>query len=165
MKRLFLCRHAKSSWKDTHCPDIDRRLNKRGNRDAPFIGNLLFSAGVKPDCILSSPAARARKTAFLFAEKLGFSNEKIILVDALYAASVDTILASLCEMDDGLNQVLLVGHNPEITLCANLLARLSIANVPTCGVVALELSLTSWKNIGEGKGKLISYYFPKDQKR
>ena len=56
MKTLFLVRHAKSSWDDMTLPDKDRRLDDRGKRDAPKIGERLAKRHVKPDLILSSPA-------------------------------------------------------------------------------------------------------------
>ena len=41
MKTVILVRHAKSSWKDPGLEDFDRPLNKRGKRDAPFMGKKL----------------------------------------------------------------------------------------------------------------------------
>lgn len=43
MKKLYLIRHAKSSWKDISLDDLDRPLNKRGQKDAPFMAQLLKS--------------------------------------------------------------------------------------------------------------------------
>ncbi|MCS5544220.1 MAG: histidine phosphatase family protein, partial [SAR86 cluster bacterium] len=33
--KLFLVRHAKSSWDETQLDDCDRPLSKRGKRNAP----------------------------------------------------------------------------------------------------------------------------------
>ena len=41
MKQLILVRHAKSSWKDAGIEDHDRPLNKRGERDAPYMAQVL----------------------------------------------------------------------------------------------------------------------------
>ncbi len=60
MKRLVICRHAKSSWNDQGLSDKDRPLNKRGKRDAPEMGKRLHAQGIKADTILTSPAQRAR---------------------------------------------------------------------------------------------------------
>ena len=54
VKRLYLIRHAKSSWKDPDLDDFDRPLNKRGKTDAPLMGKRLKEQGVKPDLIISS---------------------------------------------------------------------------------------------------------------
>ena len=61
MKTIILVRHAKSSWKDPSLDDFDRPLNKRGKRNAPFMGNKLKERKIMPDLVLSSPAKRAKK--------------------------------------------------------------------------------------------------------
>jgi len=163
MKILYLCRHAKSSWQDVSCADIDRRLNKRGKRDAPLMGKRLFNAGVRPDGIISSPAVRARKTAGHFAKKMAYPKGKIIINDRLYATSVDYLISCIKKLDDVLQRVFLVGHNSEITMCANMLANADIFNVPTCGVVAVEFHVLSWQEIRVGQGKLLFFDFPKNK--
>ncbi len=161
MKTLYFCRHAKSSWKDLQCDDIDRELNKRGKRDAPIMGERLFSAGVKPDCIVSSPAVRARKTAAYLAKKLGYPKKSIVVVDQIYAASIDTFFASVRAFDDNIERIIIVGHNPETTIFVNLLANCDIFNVPTCGVVAIQFDIDQWRDVQQGEGKLVFFDFPK----
>ena len=63
MKTLYLARHAKSSWKYPKLDDFERPLNKRGRRNAPFMGGILEKLNVSPDLIISSPANRAAMTA------------------------------------------------------------------------------------------------------
>ena len=48
-KLLLICRHAKSSWQDHVLGDVDRPLNKRGQRDAPEMGRRLHQRGLRPD--------------------------------------------------------------------------------------------------------------------
>jgi phosphohistidine phosphatase len=67
MKTIIIIRHAKSSWSDLRLDDFDRPLNKRGKRNAPFMGQKLKEKKIMPDIILSSPAKRARKTAIAIA--------------------------------------------------------------------------------------------------
>ena len=68
MKLLYLVRHAKSSWRDDNLSDAERPLNKRGERDAPFMADLLQRKGINPDLMVSSPALRALSTAKIFAK-------------------------------------------------------------------------------------------------
>ncbi len=63
MKKLYLIRHAKSDWSNPSLDDFDRPLNKRGKKNAPFMGKILHKKGIYPDLIISSPAYRARTTA------------------------------------------------------------------------------------------------------
>ena len=72
MKKLFLIRHAKSSWEDLRLDDFDRPLNKRGEKDAPFMAELLKEKNIIPDLIISSPSLRTKLTAEIIAEKIGF---------------------------------------------------------------------------------------------
>jgi phosphohistidine phosphatase len=69
MKTVIRVRHAKSSGKDPGLEDFDRPLNKRGKRDAPFMGKKLRERRVHPDLSLSSPVKRARKTAKMVADR------------------------------------------------------------------------------------------------
>ncbi|MFM7274917.1 MAG: SixA phosphatase family protein, partial [Gammaproteobacteria bacterium] len=93
MKRLILCRHAKSSWADPGMADIDRPLNDRGKRDAPEMGRRLRERGVAPDLVVSSGARRARATARRIAAELGIDGDAVTIVERLYEASVATWLA------------------------------------------------------------------------
>jgi hypothetical protein len=73
MKTLFLVRHAKSSWDNPGVRDINRPLNERGLHDAPKMGKLIRSLGIKPDLLVSSPAKRALTTAQFFCRSIRFA--------------------------------------------------------------------------------------------
>jgi len=161
MKQLLLCRHAKSSWKDSSLPDINRPLNKRGKRDAPVMGKRLARRGLQPDQMVSSPAKRALATARQLAKQVGYPKKNITVIDKLYGASPDALLAFVRGLDNSCNTVYLVGHNPETTIFANYLGNLDIYNVPTCGIVALEFKSGSWIEVGRGKGSLIFFDYPR----
>lgn len=162
MKQLLLCRHAKSSWKDGSLADRDRPLNKRGKRDAPEMGRRLSRRGLLPDLIVTSHAKRARRTAKLLIEALAVDAEKIQLEPSLYGAEISTVLHCIQRLDDQYPTVMLVGHNPEFTMVANLLANLEIFNVPTCGIVALRFAVQSWQDVRPGQGTLDFFDFPKN---
>ncbi len=58
--------------------------------------------------------------------------------------------------------VLIFGHNPVFTMLANTLGDLAIDNVPTCGIVTLDVDIREWKELGPGTGKLACFDFPKN---
>ncbi len=161
MKRLLLCRHAKSSWKDMTLRDIDRPLNKRGKRDAPVMGDRLAGQGLTPCLIVSSPANRALKTARRLAKQLGYPKKNIVIEDDMYGASSESLLALVRGFDSSCETVIMVGHNPETTSFANLLGDLDIYNVPTCGIVALDFDVRSWKDVSRKKGSLVFFDYPR----
>jgi phosphohistidine phosphatase len=161
MKRLLLLRHAKSSWDQPDLPDFDRPLNKRGKRDAPLMASRLRERGEKPELILSSPAERAIKTARVVAEELGIMKKKVVANNEIYLASADELLIILRGLDESYNRVLLCGHNPGITNLCNFLADLKIDNIPTCGVVCLDMIIDSWSGLGQASGTLVYFDYPK----
>jgi phosphohistidine phosphatase len=141
--------------------DVDRPLNKRGKRDAPEMGRRLATQAIMPEMIVSSPARRARKTAGQLAKALGLSKKNIIVHEGIYGASVDEFLEIIQGLDDDVSSVIIVGHNPETTVVANILGGLDIDNVPTCGVVVYDFAVNSWQEIIKGKGTLVFFDYPR----
>ncbi|MEM7550241.1 MAG: histidine phosphatase family protein [Bacteroidota bacterium] len=162
MKYLYIVRHAKSSWDFPHLSDHDRPLNKRGKRNAPEMGERLLSKSIIPDLMISSTAKRAYKTAFKIAEKLSYKEDNIILTKRLYHADVSDIVEVLSiDQNEQLESIMIFGHNPGLTYFSNWVSGESIDNVPTAGVVAVELPIVSWRDLREGSGKLIFFDYPK----
>ena len=163
MKTLTLVRHAKSSWKDTSLSDRDRPLNKRGKRDAPEMGQRITAAGIRPSLIVSSPAVRAWTTAKIIADQIGYPREFLQRDSALYLASVNGILDVIVAQDAGFNNVMLVGHNPGFTDFANYLVPGLTNNIPTAGVVCVELDTDDWSLYDTPDANLVLYDFPKNR--
>ena len=161
-KLLIICRHAKSSWQDATLSDRERPLNKRGERDAPEMGQRLVKRGIQPDLILTSPAVRARRTAELYAQALGYPLASMQINPVQYAASVSMLLDLLRQTRADCHSVLMVGHNPESTDLANLLGGLSLTNVPTSGIVALKFAISNWQDLQAGRGVLLFFDYPKN---
>ena len=164
MKELFIMRHAKSSWDDPMLSDFDRPLNKRGKEDAPLMGEYLKKSGIKPDLIISSPAKRAKKTVRIVAEALGYDNEQIRFVDSVYEASPQSLLYLVCQLPDDAKRVMLVGHNPGLTMLANILGDIAIENIPTAGVVGIAFDASKWEEACRMKGHTILFDYPKKLK-
>ena len=160
MKQIFLVRHAKSYWGDQSLSDFDRPLNKRGKIDAPFMGKILKGKNVKPDLIISSPARRAKKTAIVFADKIGYPEKKILYNEELYEATENNILKVLKQIDEDYQNVMLFGHNPGLTLLNNFISNNYIDNIPTCGVVAMEFN-NEWIKLDKNSCIQLFFEYPK----
>jgi phosphohistidine phosphatase len=160
-KRLTLLRHAKSSWNNPGLDDRDRPLNKRGERDAPMMGQRLLKKETRPSLILTSPAKRARQTARLIAREIGYPREFLQTEHELYLADPGTMLAIIAQQDNAFNDIVLCAHNPGITDLANRLSGASIDNVPTCGMVFLEAEISSWDEINTSRCTLAEFDYPK----
>jgi phosphohistidine phosphatase len=161
MKVLYVTRHAKSDWSNLDLDDFDRTLNERGKTDAPLMAAKIKGQGIAVDCILSSPAERAFTTSKKMAAVLGYPEHKINTDLRLYHANKDTLLEVSRALENHYRSVMLVGHNPGLTEFVNRLVNQPMDNIPTCGIVAVSLSIASWQSLNWGDGKRLFFYFPK----
>lgn len=161
MKKLFIIRHAKSSWADPSLRDFDRPLNKRGLRDAPFMAKMMVGKGIRPDQIVSSPANRAITTAGYFAEAQGISRKDIQIKHDIYEAYPEVLLSMIQRFDNDWNTVFIFGHNPGFTYLANLFEGEYLANIPTCGIVEVTTPIDDWQRLAAETGKMTAFYYPK----
>ena len=161
MKTITIVRHAKSSWKDNSLPDNKRPLNRRGERDAPLMGERIREHGIRPSLIASSPATRAWTTAKIIAESINYPREFLQKEDDLYLASLDEILDVVMAQDNGFNNLMIVGHNPGLTDFANFLVPGLTNNLPTAGVVSVEIDRDDWSLYGRPTAKLLVHDWPK----
>ena len=162
LKTVYFIRHAKSSWENLRLPDIDRPLNPRGKRDAPFMANVLKEKQ-KPefDALVSSPARRALTTARIFGDLFGLQPE----VDRrIYEAWEGTIYEVIRSWDDDRQTVGIFGHNPTFTTLANRFSHEMIDNLPTCGIFKVVAEIDRWQDFGPDEGRLHAFYFPKQFK-
>ncbi|MDX1480741.1 MAG: histidine phosphatase family protein [Woeseiaceae bacterium] len=164
MKTLTIVRHAKSSWKTAGLADRERPLNNRGEQDAPLMGAVLAGSEVRPSLLISSPAVRAWTTARLIAAEIGYPREFLQREDDLYLADVGDILRVLARQDPGFNSIMMFGHNPGLTSFANRLVPGLTSNVPTCGIVAVELNTDDWNLDPLPECRLLFYDTPKNHR-
>jgi phosphohistidine phosphatase len=165
VKRLYLLRHAKSSWKQPELADRDRPLAGRGRRAAKAIGRHLREAGIDPELVLCSPARRARETLERIEPALGRGAVRV--EPALYGASAGELLTLLREVPDAVGSVMLIGHNPAMAgLALDLagrgsdLARLE-QKFPTAALATLQFA-GSWRELKDGGAELVGFVTPKE---
>jgi phosphohistidine phosphatase len=135
-------------------------LNKRGKRDAPFMGKLLKKKKIIPDMIYTSPAVRALTTAEIFAGELGIPKNKTVKEKNIYDSGIKGMEETVQNIPDEFSTAFLFGHNPAITYYANHLGDKAV-NMPTCSIVGIEFEVDSWKEVERGKGQVILFEYPK----
>lgn len=172
MKTLFLVRHAKSDWSQLGQHDHDRSLNERGQRDAPRMGQLLRGVlcATTPDQkmpsvqLVSSSAVRAYTTAQFFINALSIDSECLTKESAIYEASEDDIMEVIKSLDKTQDIAILFGHNPTFTFLANRFIKdkfLQIDNMPTCSIVRIVSTATSWEVFSPKNSELKGFWYPK----
>jgi len=169
MPRLFLLRHAKSSWAVPGQRDFDRPLNGRGRAAAPLIGRFLAESGHAPDRVLCSPAVRTRETLDAILSFLP-ATVTVDFARELYEASVEGVFKAITDHAGEAGQLLVVGHNPSIHMLALSLARAGDPELrarlrskyPTAALTVIDLPGDSWSAIRPGGGTLVAFVTPSD---
>lgn len=159
MKKLLIVRHAKSSWGDG-VEDFDRNLKKKGKVNAPFMAGKLLSRGLNIKQIISSSAVRTMKTTKLINSVLGLNDSKITFQKELYLAPPKTIISTIQSVDDSIDELMIVAHNPGVTQVVNFLANEHYENIPTSGMACILFDIKSWSEI-KNNGTLGFFIYPK----
>ncbi|MGN6867982.1 MAG: SixA phosphatase family protein [Solirubrobacteraceae bacterium] len=165
-KRLFILRHAKSSWDDPGLADHERPLAPRGRRAVEAIAAHLNAAGITPELVLCSSARRTRETL----EGVAVGGEHVIESD-LYGANCQAVLERLHRVPEEIGSVMLVGHNPTLQALVIHLANGDGATngsplvevrrkFPTGALATLTFDGT-WLELSSRSARLASYVRPK----
>jgi phosphohistidine phosphatase len=154
---LWVVRHAKAEPGVPGSVDLARRLTEGGRAAATACGEAIRAAAGElgaphPGCVLASPAARTLETASLVTRALGAGEP---IADAvLYLGGADEALGAVQELAQG-RAAVLVGHNPTVTwLVHALTGGAELESMPTAGIAAIELQVSSWSAVAPGVGRL-----------
>lgn len=169
MKKLYLLRHAKSSWEASDVPDHDRPLAARGERAALLMGRYMAQERLVPDLILCSTALRSVQTRELAAEQWPVS-PPTEFDRSLYLNGKRAILQRLAKVGDEVGSVLVIGHNPDLqdlTLAlsspGNGTLRLQAqAKFPSGALAVLHLPIHHWSEVLHTHGSLVDLAMPKE---
>lgn len=152
---LTLVRHAQAGYGQG---DHSRPLTPAGVGQARELGALLVNQGVEAELILHSTAARARQTAGQLGQS--YPGVQLLAEDELYHCSPERLLRLVEEYEPaGGKAILVVGHEPIISMTAQLLAPEN-AGIP-CGVstaTAIAFHVRSFNHLGSGSGELTGVF-------
>ena len=170
LRRLYLLRHAKSSWSDPSLDDHARPLAPRGEEALSRLRRHLArrQEDGAPELVLCSSARRTTMTLEGIAAALPARTETRI-EDELYAASSGRLLERLRQVADALSAVMVIGHNPGLEDLALLLVTRTddpvsgrmAAKFPT-GALAILTFSGSWVDLAPGTGTLESFVVPRE---
>ncbi len=167
MKRLYLLRHAKSSWSDESLPDHERALAPRGRRAAKLMARHLQKERIQPALVLCSSSVRTRETLARIGKALR-DDVPVAVEDGLYGAGAEELLERLRVLPADLPSVLLIGHNPgmhdlalALAWSGAELARLE-EKFPTAALATLAFDFETWAELEPGSGELVGYVVPRE---
>ena len=165
-RRLYLLRHAKSSWDDPALADHDRPLAPRGRRAAKLLAEHLQRERIAPDAVLCSSARRARETLEGIAPALG-DRDSVHVEPELYGASSGDVLERLRRLPDTVKSAMVIGHNPAVQELTLSLAGSGeeieqvMRKYPTGALATLAFD-GSWRALEPRAARLDGFVTPKD---
>ena len=151
MKTVYIVRHGKAVPAHANIADADRLLTDTGVARTCKIAEYMNESKPAIDQIITSPAERAFATSLIIADKLGIKANKVISNEKLFTGDETDVLEVIEQLDDSINSVLIVGHNPIITMVANHFADPKLESLPTTGVVSVHLDTDKWVDLKKAK--------------
>ena len=112
--RYYFVRHGIAE--DMATSDFARELTERGCRRVAKSAEVMKRLGIRPGRIFSSPRLRARQTAEIIA---GAMAQEVTLTEAV---NFGFDLVDVCALTEGMrpdDEVMFVGHNPDMSLLVN----------------------------------------------
>ena len=161
--QLYLVRHAEAATGDSGSPDRARALTPNGERQAGSLGGWLAQRNARPARVLCSSARRAVGTLRRLTSQPGES-PGVEISDELYLASANELLELIRGTPAGVEELMLIGHNPGIGELAWSLAgggdpgaleRLA-SRFPPASVAHLRFGGDSWDEVRLGGGDLVA---------
>jgi phosphohistidine phosphatase len=142
----MLMRHAHTTDKLAQQSDRERTLTALGYSQIEKVALALQATSFSPDGIYGSPAVRTQQTAQQLIHLL-WPDQKVILWEEIYSASLDTLMEKLQQLPNVQHHVMMVGHNPVISFLAASLSRQEVPHFTPAALVILNFA-GDWKDIG-----------------
>ena len=151
MKTVYIVRHGKAIPASANIADADRLLTDTGVARTWKVAEYMAESHPVIDHIIASPAERAFTTALIIADKLGIQAAKVVADEKLFTGDDSDAIELMEALDDSVNSVMIVGHNPVITMVANRFANPKLDSLPTTGVVSVHLETEKWADLKKAK--------------
>ena len=158
---LYIVRHAKAEDRAMFMADHDRQLTSQGVMAAARIGHYLREKAILPDIIISSTAPRAKDTAKVVAEQIGYDSAQIRLDELLFDGGPKAYLAALNALPDTTQTAMIVGHNPDVSYLAEFLTHQSIGSMSKGAVIAVTFDNLTWAEVSGRTGNVAFEIEPK----
>lgn len=159
MKYLVLVRHSLAQDGSFSVPDFERKISHQGIARAVKQAEVIKNSGFVPDVLISSSAARAMQTAELFAGVLTLAST--VKEDFLYEEyTTAEFLNFLNNLAEDYQTVMVLGHNPTISLVAHRLAPTFSMVFEPAAMAVLAFDVDAWSQVECGTGVVQQFFRP-----
>jgi len=160
-KYLIIMRHANAIRHNPAISDFQRDLTEQGITQASLSANFLANNPHSiPQLIISSSAKRASHTAEIVADKLNLPYNIIVVKDTLYSGDLNAYLDTIYQVDDEIRKVMILGHNPSISMLSTLLTINEVNKMKTASMLGIEIINNKWLNFDLKPIKKLFYFSP-----
>lgn len=149
---LYLLRHGEAKPGIGPLGDLKRPLSEAGEFHINQLSKVLESRKITFDLILVSPAVRTSQTAKILSKSV--SSKEILVLDEIYDAELNDLVKILNDVDSGVQNLLLVGHNPSLSLLVSYLTGIGSLSLNPGMMAIIEIVSVEWKQMGKGTGIL-----------
>jgi phosphohistidine phosphatase len=160
---LYILRHASAGVRRANpLLDVKRPLDKEGKQHCLHLAHVLNALKINFDQIISSPLKRALQTAQLVATETGYE-AKILRSDALAPTAEYAEFLHLLDDSSERENILVVGHNPNLTVFLGLLLARMHANASATAPPQIRLRKGSLARLTyvRGNATLLSLIDPR----
>lgn len=166
MLRLYVMRHAKSSWAVPGARDFDRELNERGNKDLIKISSVIAQRQYYPAHILCSPAERTRQTLGGIVNAIK-PEATVEYPERLYSGGLQDYFDLVRSVDKPVS-VMTIGHNPMSGSFANalvgdgdpdMISEISY-RYPTATITVFDVPIDQWSQLQPNSATLVDCIIP-----
>lgn len=159
-KKLFLLRHAKSSWNNLELDDHERELSERGVYSCQVMSTYISKKlKFKDISIFSSNSKRTQETC----KKIFKNSIKINYKRELYTFNFDDLIEWIKKFKTNKN-LMIVGHNPALIDLINYITKSYIGKFPTCALCEINIYINSWSEIKKNSADIKELQFVKKLK-
>lgn len=162
MKTICILRHAEAAVDPLGTNDLNRFLTDAGIAAAIRLSYKIKGRDLNFDQVLVSTAKRAEQTFEYLNKVLEIPAKNIIYKKEIYEAGLANLLKMIGNIDHSKNTILIIGHNPALSLLAEVLNFDQINfHLPPCGLVQINFEIETWHEASSTGGVKAWIDFPK----
>ncbi len=162
MKTICILRHAEAAVDPLGTNDVNRFLTDAGIAAAIRLSYKIIGRDLNFDQVLVSTAKRGVQTFEYLNKVLEIDEEKVIHKKEIYGASLANLLKIINQLDDSRQTILMIGHNPALSLLASTLEKgYPEIHLPPCGIIQINFEIDAWYEASEVGGVQAWIDFPK----
>ena len=156
MKYLYIMRHGEAEASNFTLDDFERDLSESGSKKVRKVAQRFAQKAEAIELLVSSPAKRAYETAKLWMLHSGLAAQAVQTDSKIYRAKSADLLGLIHSIDEDVDSLMLIGHNPGITDFVCDLVGESIVSIPTSGIVRLFLPVAHWYEVECKKNSIVN---------